>query len=92
MKSAYELAMERLEKESPTAKLTEQQKTEIGEIETAAKAKIAEKEVFLKDQIAKAQAQGKWEEITELEGQLARELRRINDDCERKKEKVRGET
>ena len=90
MKSAYELAMERLEKQSPTAKLTEKQKTEIAEIESAAKAKIAEKEVFLNDQIAKAQAAGKWEEIAELEQQLAREIRRIHEDCEKKKEKARG--
>ena len=53
MKSAYELAMERLEKQSPTAKLNTRQKTEIAEIESTAKAKIAEKEVFLKDQITK---------------------------------------
>jgi hypothetical protein len=89
MKSAYELAMERLEKQSPTAKLNAQQKAEIAEIESTAKAKIAEKEVFLKDQIAKAQAQGKFDEVLELEQQLVRELRRIHDDAEAKKEKVR---
>jgi hypothetical protein len=90
MKSAYELAMERLEKQSPTAKLNARQKAEIAEIESAAKARIAEKEVFLKDQIAKATAQGKFDEVLELEQQLVRELRRINDDAETKKEKVRG--
>ena len=90
MKSAYELAMERLEKQSPTAKLTAQQKAEVAEIDNLCKAKIAEKELFLKDQIAKAQAAGKWEEIAELEQQLVRELRRINDDAETKKAKVRG--
>jgi hypothetical protein len=89
MKSAYELAMERLEKQSPTAKLNAQQKAEIAEIESSAKAKIAEKEVFLKDQIAKATAKGKFDEVLELEQQLVRELRRINDDAETKKEKVR---
>jgi len=90
MKSAYELAMERLEKQSPTAKLTKDQKAEIAEIESAAKAKVAEKEVFLKDQIAKAQAQGKFDEVLELDQQLVREIRRINDDAESKKAKVRG--
>ncbi len=81
--------MERLEKQSPTAKITEQQKAEIAEIDSTYKAKIAEKEVFLKDQIAKAQATGKYNEVLELEDQLAREIRRLNDDCEEKKEKVR---
>jgi hypothetical protein len=90
MKSAYELAMERLEKQSPTQKLTATQKAEIADIEAACRAKIAEREVFLQDQIAKAQAAGKFEEIAELEQQLARELRRINGDAEEKKEKARA--
>ncbi len=59
MKSAYELAMERLEKQSPTRQLTEAQKAAIAEIETATKAKIAEQELFLKDKISEAQAEGK---------------------------------
>ncbi|MHA3773236.1 hypothetical protein ACXR0O_17015 [Verrucomicrobiota bacterium sgz303538] len=89
MKSAYELAMERLEKQSPTSKLTEQQKAEIAEIDSTYKAKIAEREVFLKDQIAKAQASGKYNELLELEQELTRDIRRLNEDCEAKKEKVR---
>ena len=90
MKSAYELAMERLEKQSPTAKLTEAQKAEIADIESNAKAKIAEQELFLKDKIAGAAAEGKYEEAAQLEAQLAREIRRINEDAEAKKEKVRA--
>ena len=90
MKSAYELAMERLEKQSPTAKLNAAQKAEIAEIESAAKAKIAEQELFLKDKIAEAAAEGKYEEAAQLEQQLAREIRRANEDAEAKKEKVRS--
>jgi hypothetical protein len=89
MKSAYELAMERLEKQSPTEKVTEQQKVEIAEIDSTYKAKIAEREVFLKDQIAKAQASGKYDELLQIEQELARDIRRLNEDCEEKKEKVR---
>jgi len=89
MKSAYELAMERLEKSAPTAKLTDAQKAEIAEIESTVKAKIAEREVFLKDQIAKAQAAGKYDEIEELEQELARDIRRETQKGEDKKEKVR---
>ncbi len=89
MKSAYELAMERLEQQSPTAKLSDAQKAEIAEIDSLFKAKIAEREVFLRDQLTKAQAAGKYQEIEELEQELARELRRLNADCEAKKEKVR---
>lgn len=89
MKSAYELAMERLEKESPSHKLTEEQKAEIADIDSQIKAKIAEREVFLREQIAKAQAAGKFDEADELEQQLARDLRRLQQDGEDKKEKVR---
>jgi hypothetical protein len=92
MKSAYELAMERLEKQSPTQKLTEAQKAEIAEIESTTRAKVAEREVFLRDQIGKAQAAGKFDEIEELEQQLAREIRRINNDAEEKKEKIRAQS
>ena len=90
MKSAYELAMERLEKQSPTSKLNDTQKAEIAEIESNAKAKIAEQELFLKDKIAEAAAEGKYEEAAQLEQQLAREIRRISEDAESKKEKVRS--
>jgi hypothetical protein len=90
MKSAYELAMERLEKQSPTHQLTEAQKAAIAEIESSTKAKIAEQELFLKDKIAEAAAQGKYEEAAQLEQQLTREIRRFNESAEASKEKVRG--
>jgi len=54
MKSAYELAMERLEKASPSLSLTEDQKKELAEVDSVYRAKIAEKELFLRNQIQKA--------------------------------------
>ena len=90
MKSAYELAMERLQKQTPARTLTAAQKAEIAEIETTAKAKIAEQELFLRDKIAQAAAEGKYEDAAQLEQQLVREIRRINEDADSKKEKVRG--
>ncbi|MEY2599828.1 MAG: hypothetical protein RLZZ142_2087, partial [Verrucomicrobiota bacterium] len=77
MKSAYELAMERLEKQSPTSKLSENQKAQIAEIDSIAKAKLAEKELFLREQISKAIASGDPTSADQLETQLARESRRI---------------
>jgi len=90
MKSAYELAMERLEKQAPTAVLTEKQKAQIAEIDSTYKAKMAEKEVFLKDQIKKALAAGQTDEVQSLEKQLSFELKRLAEDCEAKKEKARS--
>ncbi|PYI48212.1 MAG: hypothetical protein DMF11_04080 [Verrucomicrobia bacterium] len=90
MKSAYELAMERLEKSSPSISLTENQKKEIAEIDSMYRAKIAEKELFLNDQIRKAQAAGKFDEVESLEKQLSSEIRRLQEECEAKKEKLRA--
>jgi hypothetical protein len=89
MKSAYELAMERLEKQAPTQVLTEAQKAEIAEIESIAKSRAAEKELFLGEQIVKARAQGRYDEVASIEKQLASELRRIQEEAEEKKERVR---
>lgn len=89
MKSAYELAMERLAKDQPIVTLTDDQKKELAEIDSTFKAKIAEREVFLKDQIAKAQATGKFEDVEALQKQLSSEIRRLQEDCEAKKEKLR---
>ncbi len=91
MKSAYELAMERLEKASPSLSLTEEQKKEIAEIDSSYRAKIAEKELFLKNQISKAQNAGKLDEVESLEKQLASDIRRLQEDCEAKKEKLRAQ-
>jgi len=91
MKSAYELAMERLEKASPSISLTEEQKKEIAKVDSVYRAKIAEKELFLKNEIRKAQTAGKFEEAELLEKQLASEIRRLQEDCEAKKEKLRAE-
>jgi len=89
-KSAYELAMERLEKNAPTVKLTDEQKEQIAEIESSYKARVAEKELFLKEKMRAAQTSGNFEEFEELERQLAAELRRLQSDCEEKKEKLRA--
>lgn len=90
MKSAYELAMERLQKNQPSVTLNEDQKKQLAEIDSTFKAKIAERELFLKEQIAKAQAAGKIEDVEPLQKQLASEIRRLHDECEAKKEKLRA--
>lgn len=90
MKSAYDLAMERLEKQSPSTKLTDEQRAELAEIDSLYKARIAEKELLLNEQIRREQAAGKASEVESLQKQLASELRRLNEECESKKEKVRS--
>ena len=90
MKSAYELAMERLEKGAPSVSLTDEQKAQIAEIDSTYKARIAEKELFLKDQIRSARAGGSTDEAESLEKQLSIDVRRLHEDCEEKKTKLRA--
>ena len=82
--------MERLEKSAPTVKLTDEQKAQIAEIESTCKARIAEKELFLKGKIEKAGSGESFAEYEQLEKQLASEIRRLQEDCEEKKAKVRS--
>lgn len=89
MKSSYELAMERLAKQSPTVKLTDAQKAQLAELDSQYKARIAEREIFLNGEIAQAMARGEFEALAQLERQLQSERRTLEAECEEKKEKVR---
>lgn len=89
MKSAYELAMERLERSAPSVAFTEEQKRELADVDSTYKAKTAEKQLLLRGEIEKAQAAGNFEEVEKLEKQWASEVRRLEEDCEAKKEKLR---
>jgi hypothetical protein len=91
MKSAYELAMERLQKDAPSVPLNAEQRAQIADIDSLYTAKIAEKELLLKSEIAQEQAKGKFDQVEQLQKQLASELRRLNEEREEKKEKVRRE-
>ena len=91
MKSAYELAMERLSKASPTVKLTEEQKRQIADLDSQCAAKIAERELLLHGEIVKAVDKGDSEAIAQLEKQLVSDRKSLRADFEEKKEKVRSQ-
>ena len=88
MKSSYELAMERLNKTAPVAKLTAEQKKEIAELESKAKAKTAEREIALKDAITAASEAGDFEKVDQLKEQLIKERKTIQADLEEKKDRI----
>jgi len=90
MKSAYELAMERLSKQAPTIKLTPEQKTRIADVDSLYKARIAEREIFLQGQLAAAAAKGDVEALAQIERQLSSERRSLEAECEEKKEAIRN--
>ena len=87
MKSAYELAMERLNKSSPTVKLSDAQKKEIAELESKYAAKIAAREIALKGEMASAADDV--EKENGLREQLAMERKKLQAELEEKKERVR---
>ena len=89
MKSSYELAMERLSKQSPTTKLTADQKARLAELDSMYKAKIAERELFLNDRMAEATAKGDYEALVQIEKQRGSERRSLEAECEEKKDVVR---
>ena len=91
MKTAYELAMERLSKSSPTVKLNAQQKKEIAELESRCAAKIAERELFIQGEIVKAVDKGDYEAVAQLEKQLVSDRKSFQADLEEKKAKVRAQ-
>ena len=82
--------MERLEKESPTRELTEEQKAKLSELSKVYEAKIADKELFLNGEIAKAEAAGEFDQIEQLTKQLSSERKVLEEELEQKKNEVRG--
>jgi len=91
MKSAYELAMERLQRSEPGAEqpLTQEQKEQLAEISRVYQGKIAEREIFLKQRLAEAQSRGELEEADKIRQQIASERTRLEEEREDEKERVR---
>jgi hypothetical protein len=91
MKSAYELAMERLAKSDPDGggKLTDEQKNRLAEIDRVYQGKIAEREIFLKKQLNDALAEGRADEYQKIQQQIANERARLEEEREDEKERVR---
>ena len=91
MKSAYELAMEKVQKDNPGAgkKMTEKQKKRLADADSFYRAKVAEKEILHKPKIVEARRIGDATGVAELERQLTEELRKLAEECESEKEKIR---
>ena len=89
MKTAYELAMERLAKAGPEPKVTEKQKKKLAELDSIYNAKVAERELFIKGELAKAIGQGDYAAQEQLERQLTSDRKSLLAEREEKKDKVR---
>jgi hypothetical protein len=91
MKTAYELAMERLNKTSPTVKLSAGLKKQLAELDNKYAAKIAEREIALQDDINRAASAGELEKVEQLKERLTNERKALQAELEEKKEKRRQE-
>lgn len=89
LKSSWELALERTGGKS-SAKLTNEQKTKLAELDKVYTAKIAERELELKPKIAAAHAAGKPDEAQKVDEILRNELAKLRAKLEEEKEKVRA--
>lgn len=92
MKSAYELAMERLAKSDPSANkpLSPEQKSRLADIDRVYQGKTAEREIFLQKQLNEALAAGNAEEADKIRQQLANEKARLQEEREEEKDRVRS--
>jgi hypothetical protein len=88
MKSSYELAMERLSKNAPAQKLTAAQKKQLADLDSKYTAKIAEREIALKGEMAKVADD--FEKVDALQKQLIAERKKLQAELEEKKEQIRS--
>ena len=91
MKSAYELAMERLAQSDPSGgkPLTAEQKGRLAEVDRVYQGKIAEREIFLKKQLNDALVAQNRDEYQKIQQQIASERARLEEEREEEKERVR---
>jgi hypothetical protein len=90
MKSAYELAMERLAKADPASTpLSAEKKARLAEIDRVYQGKLAEREIFLKQQLEAALAARKLDDADQLRKQISSEKARLEEEREDEKERVR---
>ncbi|HTS16543.1 MAG TPA: hypothetical protein VMP11_03125 [Verrucomicrobiae bacterium] len=89
LKSSWELALERTGGKS-TAKLTNEQKAKLAELDKIYTAKIAERELELKPKIAAANAADKPDDAQKLDDILRAEIAKLRAKLDGEKEKVRA--
>ena len=92
MKSAYELSMERLQKQSPAASkpLSASQKNRLADLDSLYRSKIAEREIALKPQIEEARFGEDPAKLEALEKELRETIGSLREKLESEKEKVRA--
>lgn len=92
MKSAYELAMERLNATDPNENvpLTDEQKEELADLDNKYAAKIAERKISLEKRITDVGAKGDFQAVLASQEELRKDIRQIESDKKAAKDRVRS--
>lgn len=93
LKSALDLAMEKLDKEmgGSLPSLSDEQKDRIAEVRSKFRAKIAEAEIAAQSDIKKIRQSGDQQSINDVQDRLVREKKRLEAESERQVQKIRSE-
>jgi hypothetical protein len=94
MKSAYELAMERLSKSDPVSSqpLTAEKRAKLADADRIFQGRIAEREIFLRQRLEQALAGQDADEVEKIRKQITSEKARLEEDREAEKDRIRSGT
>jgi hypothetical protein len=91
MKSAYELAMERLQESDPDKQpVTDEMRKALAALDEKFDAKVAERKIFLNQKLASATANQDLQEVELIQKQISNEKARIEEERETAKDKIRN--
>ena len=91
MKSAYELAMERLQESDPDKQqVTDEMRKALAAVDEKFDAKVAERKIFLTQKLATATANQDLQEVELIQKQISNEKARIEEERETAKDKIRN--
>ena len=91
MKSAYELAMERLGGGKPSKSLTPDQKARLAELDSVYRARIAQEDLSCQEEVARFREAGDVGAVEERQALFREQRIRLEQELEEKKERIRGE-
>ncbi|QXD32580.1 hypothetical protein [Candidatus Pelagisphaera phototrophica] len=91
MKSAYELAMERLQESDPDKQqVTDEMRKALAAVDEKFDAKVAERKIFLTQKLATATANQDLQEVELIQKQISNEKARLEEERETAKDKIRN--
>lgn len=89
MKSAYELAMERLSKGAPTKALSAEQKAALADLESLYKSRIAQLDLRTQDELATAQEAGDEERAGLARSRFLKEKAQLQAEWDARRDAIR---